>query len=255
MSSTWCLLVDFHSVFNSKCMHQCSLNYNVVKLKKIKTKVHSLLHASFPGLCICHCKDRAVCYCMLINRFLFAALYSCWVAVICERPVSALGTAGLRNQLGVTVSWFISSPGSATTSGQRLPSSVKTSLQQWRGEIQRRACATGRFETEQGSGSKCVKEALDMEQKLHWLVSHPFVVWVNSHPQTTVLQINTSLLSGGICRVREILLLPLVHRESEPSFLHPVLPPLLPLGTYLKSFCPWLRHPGGLDELIVILSY
>ena len=100
MSSTWCLLVDFYSVFNSKCVQQCSLNYNLVKLKK--TKVCSLLHAPFPGLCICHCKDRAACYCMLINHFLFAALYSCWVVVICEWPVSALGTAGLRNQLGVS---------------------------------------------------------------------------------------------------------------------------------------------------------
>ncbi|KAM6191229.1 potassium channel subfamily U member 1 isoform 1-T2 [Sarcoramphus papa] len=56
------------------------------------------------------------------------------------------------------------------------------------GEIQRRACTTGRCEIEQGPGGRCVKEALDVEQKLHLLVSHPFVTWVNSCPQTTVLQ-------------------------------------------------------------------
>lgn len=147
MSSTWCLLVDFHSVFNSKCMHQCSLNYNLLKLKK--TEVCSVAH-SLSWIMYCHCKDREVCYCMLIKRFLFAALYSWWVAVICAWPVSAPGTAGLRNQLGVTVSRFGSSLGSTTMNGQRLPPSVKTSLQQRRGEIQRRACTTVRFEMEQG---------------------------------------------------------------------------------------------------------
>lgn len=30
--------MDFHSIFNSRCVHHCSLNYGLVKLKKIKHK-------------------------------------------------------------------------------------------------------------------------------------------------------------------------------------------------------------------------
>lgn len=53
-----------------------------------------------------------------------------------------------------------------------------------------------------------------------------------------------------------MLLLSLVHRENEPSFLHPTLPPLLPLGTYLKFFlslaqAPW--SPRWADCNFVIL--
>lgn len=182
--------------------------------------------------CICHCKGRAVCCCMLINDFLFAALHSRWVAVLCEWPVSALGTAGLRNQLGVS-EWICFQPrlsnhewAEAAICSQNLPTAGEG--RNWEKLLQHR-------EIWDRAGPRCnkgVKEALAVEQELHGLDSCP------------TLQVNASFLKLYICRGRQLLLLSLL--PAGVNLLFSTLPPLLPLGTYLKFFLCWAQASWSL---------
>lgn len=99
--------------------------------------------------------------------------------VIFQWPAPAWGTAGLRNHWRILP---VLGRQQRTGRGCHLQSKLPAAAEERNSE--KSLYSRQSQDRAQIRWEKHVEEALDVEQRLHWLVLHPFVTWVNSCPGT-----------------------------------------------------------------------